>query len=390
MSDRLPRLRGDYESEELVTCDGHSCEGCQLIDICNESRCKPDGVQRNCHLDCNDCGGGPQYQGTGANVPAICCKSPLKDVYLDKVRKEHYQFKKRPLLTFEQKHIVMHHGLFGGADVDLYPAGTEVAGVNLKHVWTTRGWHSRDMKDYLHIPSGTKLILLSCTYDDILERAWENEVHREDFAALGFDAWEIYELSIYPFYSNFYNLWNAFRTFYAGEASESWFMREPPFVVSVEKEGAYRHWAEWSAAVPQMTVNWQFIPIREEAAWKHAVAELRRALRRIPGVKALWFQGVASGPQIYNLRRVFSDYDCYFISSSPWMRAQQRKEFTATGGYAVSSADRLELLLQNQINYANLVQRAVEMAEKDITLQRKEKRHGKGSRSRGGGPQSAR
>jgi hypothetical protein len=261
---------------------------------------------------------------------------------------------------YDQKGVVMHHGLFSdSSDHELFPKETQVVGVNLKNVWTARGWHSRDMRDYLRIPKRAKLILFTCTYDPLLEAAWNKSVHTTDFAKLGFDAWEVYELSNYGDYSSFYNLWMGKRMLQAGEESKSWFAQAPPNSIKGSAK-ALRPWTKWAAAVPQMTVQWQFVSVRDPGRWKAAVASLRVLLREyMPGIKALWFQGVATAAQVFNLQRAFPELDCYFLSSSPWVRAFRRKEYTAEGTYRASDRDRLDLLLHNQTNYATLVADAI-------------------------------
>lgn len=288
---------------------------------------------------------------------------------LARVMREDYDFKKRPLLKFGHKHVVTHTGLIPGAEKDCYPEGTEMVACNLNRLWTPRGWHSRDLRDYLKIPSKKiKLIMFSCAYDDILERAYEHEVHFEDFASLGLDAWEIYEMSIYSDYSNFYNFWMGYRMLHAGEASGSWFGQMSPSWLFDKDAGEkpFKPWRQWAKAAPQLTINWHFTKLKDATAWRRWAGFVRHGLRHLPEIKALWFQGVSSPDQVYNLSRAFPEHDCYFLAGAPWVAAKKRRLFTERGGVEPSpNMDRPELLLENQRNFASLVARAVSAAKRD-------------------------
>jgi hypothetical protein len=203
----------------------------------------------------------------------------------------------------------------------------------------------------------------------VLERAIDCGVHETDFATLGFDAWEVYELSFYGWYSRCFNLWMGYRNLLYGSISGSHFCRLPPTSLDLRKPQYLEPWAQWAMATKQVTINWQFQGLDDPVAWKNTVATIRMRLRALPEVKSLWFQGPSIPEQIFNIVRCFPEYECFFISSSPWVRALKRKAFAVNGKYKRTDQDRYELLLQNQDNYVTLVNRAIKAAKRSVSVE---------------------
>ena len=362
------KMLNERLSKPISSFDGDfkdPCSNCDLKDVCVRGCCTEhhECIQRTCYRECNDCGGGPRLRETGANVPAVCCKSPLKDVYLSQVRKEHYSFTKRDRIKLKQRSIVVTQGSPGRVDRSPYLEETRAIAVNLRHVWSGRGWFSQDMRDYLKIESKrTKLILLTATHDDVLERAWDAEVHNEDLESLGFTAWQALEFSQYGDYSRFNNLWQGYRTLRAIESSKAHFSTIVPNAVKMTSgRDSYRPWYDCGKAIPQVLVNWQFTSIRDVNAYRWMVAWVKRHVKRIPA-RSLWFMGVVSADMVYNLQRAFPDHKCYFLSVNPWLAAHKGDEFSEKGKLKKSKLPKTELVLLNQRNYANLVSRAVDSA----------------------------
>lgn len=341
------------------------CRECDLNSICSRGCNNAHYVcsQRTCYRECNDCGGGPILKNTGANVPAVCCKAPLKDVWLTQVKKENYFFKPRKLITLKQRSIIVTQGSPGRVDGCPYPKEASAIAVNLRHVWSTRGWFSQDMRDYLKIDSPkTKLILLTATHDDVLERAWSCGVQHEDFKSLGFNYWQALEFSQYGEYSRFNNIWQGYRSLYAVEASRAYFSTQFPDALRVvQNKESYHPWYECGQAIPQFIINWQFTSLRDKDSYRAMVASIMRYIKRVP-VKSLWFMGVLSSEMVYNLQRAFLDYTCYFMSVTPWLAAHKGSELSMNGKIQKSKLPKTELVLLNQRNYANLVSNAVSSA----------------------------
>jgi hypothetical protein len=341
------------------------CVGCVLASVC--IGCRRDRQipceQKQCFRDCNDCGGGP-LRYTGANVPAVCCKAPHRNLVLPQVRKDSYTFKKRKYIDLEQSSIIITQGSPGRVDRCPYPEGTSAIAVNLRHVWSQRGWFSSDLRDYLKLEDRkTKLILLTATHDDVLERASDAEVAYDDFAAKGFDYWQALEFSQYGDMGNFNSLWQSYRTLHAIEASKAHFVDMIPTAIrSLNGPEPYAPWAQLAEAVPQVMINWQFNSLNNPANYRMVVALVKRHLKLAPA-RALWFIGVVSAAMVYNLQRTFSDYRCYFLSVNPWLAAHKGDEFSEEGKLHKSKLPKTDLVLQNQRNYANLVLRAVTAAK---------------------------
>ena len=373
LDNNLPKLNYKPTKNKIVSFQGvytHMCDTCRLNDMCVKN-CLADlayCTQKVCNKVCSDCGGGPQFQNLGSGkCPAICGKSPVKDLYLDSVMQDSYKFVKRPLLQFKNKAIIMHTGLLGGVEAsDLYAPDLEVIGVNIVRLWTAnKGWHSRDIRDFLQVPNHIKIILFTCTDDYLLEQAMAQNFHNEDFKALGFDAWEVYELSNYGWYSRCYNIWMGFRAAKYGAVSGAWFGQKIPYEIRKDSKAA-KIWSDWSQKVPQITVNCQFgssLMATDPIAWKNAHAKIMLGLELMPGIRALWFQGVETAQEIYNLKILYKDYDCYFLSSAPWRYAQQCRAWGKNTDKC-NIKDRGALMLHNQTRYVNLVNRAVNDALK--------------------------
>jgi len=159
-------------SLETLTCQD-VCYKCQLLSegYCpgNKGHCGYHGTSsmKKCNQECMTCGGG---EAKPHSVPAICCKSPLASTALARVTHD-YVWHPRNIIKLKQQGIIVIQGAVGGRVQDPYPKETQAIAVSLRHVWSGKGWYSKDMKDYLHLPKGVKLILLTMTHDDVLERA---------------------------------------------------------------------------------------------------------------------------------------------------------------------------------------------------------------------------
>lgn len=358
LSSPISSLRGEYADP---------CTKCALKDVCVEGCCAShsDCIQTTCYRDCNDCGGGDLLRGTGANVPAICSKAPLRELLLSSVRKDAYKFTSRPRIKLKAKSIIITQGSPGRVNGCPYPKGCEAIAVNLRHVWSTRGWFSTDMRDYLKIgEKSTKLILLTHTHDDVLERAWDAGVHYDDLSALGFDYWQGIEFSQYGYMSRYNSLWVGYRSLFSIEASKAHFCISIPPGLSVKKgPDSYQQFGDCAKALPQLMVNWQFTSLKDTTTYKWMVGMLKRDLKYLQ-VKSIWFVGVVSAEMIFNLVRTFPNYDCYFLAVNPWLAAHKGDEFMLTGKLKKSVIPKTDLVLLNQHNYAKVVRRGFLAAKK--------------------------
>ena len=172
---KLPVIKNEQPITEPSTCKGKDfCSSCALF-VGNNGRC--DGCTPKhqaqlspafsaCDRECGTC------TGHKVLVPAICCRSPLKDIYLTAVtkgaadwNKPEYSYTKRPILDYKQKAIFYISS--GGVNTivpkgkPLVPEDHEVVAVNITRVWSGNGFYSKDLKSYLRLSPNTKLLLMT-------------------------------------------------------------------------------------------------------------------------------------------------------------------------------------------------------------------------------------
>ena len=344
------------------------CAICILRDVCVRGCCGSHGgcVQKSCYRTCNTCGGGDIRGEDGSRgTVAVCSKAPLREVYLKAVRKERYEFTKRKVIELPSRSIVVSQGSPGRIDRSPYPDDCPAVAVALRHIWSQRsGWYSQDFRDYLRLPNKkTKLILMTSTHDDILDRAWDAEVHRERFKELGFDYWEGLAFSQYHEMSRFNNLWQGFRSLSAIETSRAHFSTLMPHGLRIS-DGlpVYRPWYDLAEAAPQLMCNWQYTQLKSADGFRYLVAMLKRQVALLP-TKAIWFIGVCTPDTVYNLQLNFPEQRCYFLSVVPWLCAHKGVGLNLRGKLRRSKRPKAELMLENQANFAKLVATAIEAAD---------------------------
>ena len=123
---KLPVLKSHPLEEPIRTGEGKfadPCSQCSLNGVCVADGCHGECVQQACYMDCNNCGGQRDYDGslTVLNVPSVCCKAPLRDIQLDLVRKERYDFTQRDPIELKTKSVVVTQGSAGRASATLRP-----------------------------------------------------------------------------------------------------------------------------------------------------------------------------------------------------------------------------------------------------------------------------
>ena len=300
-----------------------------------------------CHRGCMTCGGGEAAPNT---VPAICCKSPLADIALTAVERTSYNWTKRPLIDLRQRGIVVTQGSVGGRIKDPYPATTEAVAVNLRHVWSRNGWYSKDMRDYLRIPSKTKLILLTMTHDDVLERAWDEQLHEEDWGAVGFDYWQPLTFSFYHTDAKMNMYWQWRRTLLATEASKAWFAPFTPWLMTRKADAVTR---ECVKSVPQVMFNAQFLS--GDGSLESYLRMLVRQHNEIPKEASFWFVGVSTRKVVRMFKSFLRGRQAYFLSTTPWLSGHKGMEFVVTGQTKKSTLPKDQLVLTNQQSYMDMV-----------------------------------
>lgn len=341
-----------------ITCDGANskCDTCRIgpngsgyCPGCN-GHCGFKGLSSmwKCNRECMTCGGGDAAPNT---VPAICCKSPLADIALSKVDRDNYAWMKRPVIDLPQHGIVVTQGAVGGRIKDPYPKETKAIAVNLRHVWSGNGWFSKDMKDYLRIPRGVKLILLTMTHDDVLERAWDKELHEEDWGLPGFDYWQPLTFSMYHSDSKMNMYWQWRRTLHATERSAAWFSPLIPEHMTKKADEVTRVVTQ---NIPQVIFNAQFIGDDDLLiSYMKLVLRNHNAIdKRVP----FWFVGISTRKIVRVFKSFLKGRQLYFLSTTPWLAGHKGSEYVVTGQTKKSMLPKDELVLANQRAYMDMVE----------------------------------
>lgn len=350
------------------TCHGtDQCSGCKLF-VKNEGRCggcTPDHkalLSENyvaCFKECNTCGGGGFDD---VEAPSVCCRSPLKDIYMQSVAGDDWNnpkrtYHERPAIKLKKKAVFyVTAGSIGTIvredDGYLVPPDTEAVAVSLARVWTGKRFASDDMHDYLRMPRKTKLMLFTMNRDDILESAWNAELYADPhkLQQIGFTSWMPIAFSSYRGDAHMQQYFNFLRTTYCIDKSQAWW-----FVGNYRRPGLRLEdmFDEIVAKVPQIVFNTQFL-VSEEIT-KKALLDVKWFHERYPKNVAFWMVGTATPTFFHNVRKHVGDRDVYWVSGNPHHFATQGKEFAANGNGKKSRLPKHELVTANMKSFQDLV-----------------------------------
>ena len=365
---KLPVLQ-DPRPGEMVQpthcTDGAGCATCSLF----KRRCEGCTVRHragfkgawsnfgSCYQTCNEC------TGFKVRVPAICCRSPLKDVYLTAVTKgaadynePKYTYTERPQIDFKNKAVFYISS--GGVNTitsggrDLVPPGTEVVAVNLPRVWGSNGFFSQDLKDYLHLPAKTKLILITMCMDDLLERAWNAELYDPTaLQTVGLDHWMPLSFSAYPEEAHMHQYYQTLRTLYCTDKSAAWFVTGDHFLTGLKTDDLI---LDAVKRIPQMVFNTQFVG-KNLNNLKYSMRVLKHYHELVPSGVPFWLVGTVSPTFVTNARRHCGARTLYFLSPRPLYLAAKGRELLVDSRDAVSKLPKLELLHHNYGIFSQVV-----------------------------------
>ncbi len=364
----LPKLKINPDKPRVLeTCQGKDyCSTCSLSQA-NGGRCSGctpltkmtlEGPFKSCYQMCNECS-----QGHKVNVTAICCRSPLKDIYLQAVtRSKDYnnpklEIPKKPKLFFKRKAIL--NFVFGSAE-RLAPGESilfpdhEVQATNLSYVkGMGDNFYSTNLKHYIKLKQDAKLILTTMSIDDHLERAWEKEQYGGSFYSdVKIDYWTPMAFSTYGHEAKMFQYYQFLRTLYSAEMGGSWFTLS---TVPRERMKIDDLLAQWLEACPQVMFNAQFIRNDEDikvymqdALWWNKFA---------PDDVPFWFVGPSTPLFMHNIRKVVPHRDVYWISSKPVWAANSGKVHRRDGGEAKAplTMSKKELLFENMRTFEEIV-----------------------------------
>lgn len=347
---------------EFQSCDDlpDRCNNCALY----KSRCRgciesdkrnPASLfhcsQSNCLTQCNGCGG-----AKGVNVPTICCKSPVLNLAFPDLplwsipgqKNDLQNYHSAPQLDFKHKGINMNQGS-PGKTWEPYPPETEVMAVSLRHIWSPRkGFWSKDLKDYLRLPSETKLIVVTMTKDNELESYWKHDMHGgPSYEKVGIDYWMPIMFSNYREKGQMSNFYDGIRSFRSLKEGHSQFI--PMSFTNLVVEDLV---LEAAKTIKNAVFNGQFI--LGKALLKVKIHELLYWHYVLPQDVNFYIVGPYSPKTIINIKR-FIPRTIYFISVSPWMAAVRGKIYNRKGKERKNLGMSIkELLWYNQRTYLDI------------------------------------
>lgn len=343
-------------SEKPLTCNSEKCTKCPIgpsgKGFCSgwsAESCGANGFckMRTCHRECATCGGGEFAPNT---VPVVCCKTPLSNLLVSKVEHDKHNFFPRPKIDLKQRLIVVTQGSVGARVKEPYPQETQAIAVNIRHVWSSRGWYSRDMKDYLKLRKDQKLILISMTHDDVLDKAWDMRLHEEDWSEVGFDYWQTIAFSYYGDESRLNQYRQFHRLLTAAERSRAWFASESPLRLTRKTSPII---ADMASKIPQVMFNAQ--GCYKPTDLVDVLNNARRTDHVVPKNVAFWFVGFGAKKFIQTAAKFFAHRDTYFLSPGPWLAGHKGKLYTEDGKIKPCRIPKEELVVENQRRYMRML-----------------------------------
>lgn len=363
----LPKLKVLQAFKEPTACKGiDGCKTCHLYKE-NGGRCSGCSVSKQqgfvkigsfdpCFGQCHQCAG---YK---VEYTAICCRSPLKETYLTALTKKRgkewnnpeFKFTERPKLSFKNKAVFM---ISSGGVNTIAPGDTklvdnhEVVAVNITRVWGSNGFYSKDLKDYLHLPKKTKLILLTMCLDDLLERAWKTEMYAEPeaYEKVGIDYWMPLAFSSYPEEANMHQYYQFLRTSHATEKSKAWWYSGDHYQITLQLDDLFKKGVE---KIQQVMFNAQFISTEEAMRFNFRL--FKRWHELAPPETAFWFVGASTPSFFHNVRKLCGTRDLYFVSPKMLYLASKGQEMTDTGSKP-SDLSKHDLLQVNYDKFSRMV-----------------------------------
>lgn len=376
MAINLPKLAVLKDDDKIIreasTCQGKDyCTSCKLFKK-NGGRCggcsqqHKDVLTENfkwCYQQCNTCTG---YPPDKVQVTAICCRSPLKDLYLDQLagsdwNKPKFVFTKRPRLKFKQRAVfyISSGGVPGVANSHpsklIVPEGAhEIVAVNLPCVWSGKGFYSHDLHDYLKLPTKTKIILVQMCLDDLLERAWETGMYEktEEFQKVGISYWMPVAVSAYRHEAHMHQYYQFLRMMRTTEVGKSWFA-----------SGSYRRKDMYVddlilqaiESIPQVIFNTQFLVTDD--ILKQFLMEMRWFHQNCKPEVSFWFVGSATPRFVHNVRKQIGMRDAYFLSANVLMCGVKGKRLYLDGKSKKDpELGRWDLLQENYHTFSRMVE----------------------------------
>lgn len=327
---RLPQLKVlQDEVREPVHCSQHDyCGECSL-NVNNGGRCEGctkkhrAGLAQEfqwCFQSCHTC------TGHKTDVTAICCRSPLKNMYLDAVTQNpdnhnepQYTFTPRERVTFKNKAIFFFSQKCQAKSVvaDALASHAAVA-TNMKVVVkpSGRGFVSSDLHDYLSLNKKTKIILTTMDIDSHLEAAWDQEFYMnpEEYTKVGVSYWMPLAFSTYAGDAKMHRYYQFCRTMLCTDKSKAHFLpayyRGPGMRLDDIMQRAVD-------AIPNIMFNQQFVGGNKTDSVKLQLKHIYEWHKFAPKTSTFWIVGASTPTYFHNVRKIVGDRDVYWISGKP-------------------------------------------------------------------------
>lgn len=328
---RLPQLKVlQDERREPVHCTQHDyCGECKLF-VRNGGRCE--GCTQThraemkeefqwCYQECHSCTG---YKAT---VTAVCCRSPLKNMYLDAVtqnpedwNKPNFTFTPREKLTFKNKAIFHFSQKCNAKNViGNALAGHAVVATNMKVAVkpSGKGFVSNDMHDYLSLDKKTKIILTTMDIDDHLESAWNEEFYTrtEEYEKVGISYWMPLAFTTSgDSDARMHQYYQFCRTMLSTERSK------PHFFPAYYRGGGLRLEDLILPAmekIPNVMFNCQFLGSAKSDNTLVTLRSIKKWHEFAPKHSAFWIVGASTPTFFHNVRKIVGDRDVYYVSGKP-------------------------------------------------------------------------
>lgn len=328
---RLPKLKVIQDDRrEPVHCSQHDyCGECTLY-VKNGGRCEGCTSKHRkslseefqwCYQECHSCTG---YKAT---VTAVCCRSPLKKMYLDAVTQNpdnwnepRYTFTQRDRLQFKSR-AIFHFGQKCNASAVIGDALQKhrVIATNMKVVVKPngKGFVSNDLHDYLCLNKKTKIILTTMDIDDHLEKAWEEEFYDrpEQYERVGISYWMPLAFSTYgDTDARMHQYYQFCRSSIALERSKAHFYPGYYHGAGLRLEDLILRALE---KVPQVMFNAQFLGSKKSGNAIGTLKAIKRWHEFAPSHVSFWIVGASTPTFFHNVRKHCGERDVYYVSGKP-------------------------------------------------------------------------
>ncbi|MEK6323683.1 MAG: hypothetical protein AABN33_18735 [Acidobacteriota bacterium] len=239
-----------------------------------------------------------------AVVPAACGRSPLRDDWAKLVLRPLELYHPSPV-SFRTPLIPVIYGQANARQIPRQFPHIDAWAVPVHKAMNIHGrFRSDDMKDYLGLSRGQKLILSTAGPDDFMEMLWEKG-ETLDYGGHGFDYWFPAHFSVYDNDSKFYQFFNARRQQMHARKVKSqfvWFRLGEHIPVS---------WLEPIRECPSLLISCQ--QMRNRFNREFLRREIEIADRTFPLSATFFLLGSGYGAPINNRRKVHEIHSSWLI-----------------------------------------------------------------------------